>query len=104
VVSRGRSQVPVTGCRAWGQARIRTSPTTASFFYSCNIPAHNANAPAFREMAQAIKMAPASHAPPPNNAASDDELLERLCSVAKTGVVQYRVQDVAQFGWSLFWF
>jgi hypothetical protein len=25
VVSRGRSQVPVTGCRAWGQARIKAS-------------------------------------------------------------------------------
>jgi hypothetical protein len=78
------------------------SLTIASFFHSCNIPAHNANAPVFREMVQAIKMAPASYPPPPspNNAASDDELLERLYDVAKTGV-QYRVQDVAQFGWSL---
>jgi hypothetical protein len=47
------------------------SLTTASFFHSCNIPAHNANAPVFREMVQAIKMAPASvgggggGAPPP---------------------------------------
>jgi hypothetical protein len=41
------------------------SLTTALFFYSCNIPAHNANAPVFREMVQAIKMAPASYAPPP---------------------------------------
>jgi hypothetical protein len=41
------------------------SLTTASFFHSCNIPAHNANAPVFREMVQAIKMAPASYVPPP---------------------------------------
>jgi hypothetical protein len=41
------------------------SPTTAPFFHSCNIPAHNANAPVFREVVQAIKMAPASYAPPP---------------------------------------
>jgi hypothetical protein len=73
------------------------SLTTASFFHFCNIPAHNAGAPVFREVVQAIKMAPASY-PPPNNAASDDELLEGLYDVAKTGV-QYRVQDVAQFGW-----
>jgi hypothetical protein len=47
-----------------GQSK-EISLTTASFFYSCNISAHNANAPVFREMAQAIKMAPASYAPPP---------------------------------------
>ena len=41
------------------------SLTIASFFHSCNIPAHNANAPVFREMVQAIKMAPASYPPPP---------------------------------------
>jgi hypothetical protein len=29
VVSRGRSQVPVTGCRAWGQARITGQARTA---------------------------------------------------------------------------
>jgi hypothetical protein len=39
--------------------------TIASFFHSCNIPAHNANAPVFREMVQAIKMAPATYYPPP---------------------------------------
>jgi hypothetical protein len=68
------------------------SLTTASFFHSCNIPAHNANAPVFREMVQAIKMAPASYAPP-NNAALDGVLLAKRYDVAKTGV-QYRVQDV----------
>jgi hypothetical protein len=36
--------------------------TIASFFRSCNIPAHNANAAVFREVVQAIKMAPASYA------------------------------------------
>jgi hypothetical protein len=46
-----------------GQAN-EISLTTASFFYSCNIPAYNANAPVFREMVQAIKMTPASYAPP----------------------------------------
>jgi hypothetical protein len=51
-------------------------------------------------MVQAIKMAPASYVPPPKNAAVDGESLERLYDVAKSGV-QYRVQDVAQFGWSL---
>ena len=40
------------------------SLTIASFFHSCNIPAHTANAPVFREMVQAIKMAPASYVPP----------------------------------------
>ena len=50
-------------------------------------------------MVQAIKMAPASYVPP-NNAAIDGELLEKLYEVAKTGV-QFRVQDVKQFGWSL---
>jgi hypothetical protein len=49
----------------------------ASFFRSCSTPAHNANAPVFRGVVQAIKIAPASHAPPPNNAASDGELLSR---------------------------
>jgi hypothetical protein len=38
------------------------SLTIASFFYSSNVPAHNANAAVFREMAQAIKMAPATYA------------------------------------------
>ena len=47
-----------------GQAK-EISLAIASFFHSCNIPAHNANAPVFREMVQAIKMAPASYPPPP---------------------------------------
>jgi hypothetical protein len=46
-----------------GQAN-EISRTTASFFYSCNIPARNANAAVFREVVQAIKVAPASYAPP----------------------------------------
>jgi hypothetical protein len=60
------------------------SHTTASFFYSCNIPANNANAAVFREMMQAIKMAPATCAPP-NNAAIDGELLERLYDAVQFG-------------------
>ena len=40
------------------------SLATASFFYSCNIPARNANAAVFREVVQAIKVAPASYGPP----------------------------------------
>jgi hypothetical protein len=59
------------------------SLTTASFFYSCNIPIP----------------------PPPHNAASDGELLERLYDVAKIGV-QYipsarrrTVWLVDLFGW-----
>jgi hypothetical protein len=87
----------IQGLRS-GQTK-EISLTIASPFYSCNIPAHNANAPVFREMVQAIKMAPASYAPP-NKAAIDGELLEKLYDVAKTGV-QYRVQDVKQLGWSL---
>jgi hypothetical protein len=61
----------IQGCRSRQTNEI--SLTIASFFYSCNIPAHNANAPVFREMVQAIKMVPASHAPPPppNNAEVD---------------------------------
>ena len=81
-----------------GQTKEISLAITSSF-HSCNIPAHNANAPVFREMVQAIKMAPASYVPP-NNAAIDGELLEKLYEVAKTGV-QFRVQDVKQFGWSL---
>jgi hypothetical protein len=46
-----------------GQAN-EISLTIASFFHSCSVPAHNANAPVFREMVQAIKMAPASPPPP----------------------------------------
>jgi hypothetical protein len=61
------------------------SPTTASFFHSCNIPAHNANAAVFREMVHAIKMAPAAPTPPPNNAAIDGELLERPYGVVQLG-------------------
>ena len=87
----------VKGFRS-GQTK-EISLTIASFFHSCNIPAHTANAPVFREMVQAIKMAPASYVPP-NNAAIDGELLEKLYDVAKAGV-QFRVQDVKQFGWSL---
>jgi hypothetical protein len=68
-------QAPVIQGFRSGQTR-EISPTTASFFHSCNIPAHNANAaPVFREVVQAIKMEPASYAPP-NNAAVDGELLE----------------------------
>jgi hypothetical protein len=41
--------------KAFAPARPRRqiSLTTASFFYSCNIPARNADAPVFREMVQA---------------------------------------------------
>jgi hypothetical protein len=35
----------IQGLRS-GQSK-EISPTIASFFYSCNIPAHNANAPVF---------------------------------------------------------
>jgi hypothetical protein len=45
----------IQGLRS-GQAN-EISLTTASFFHSCNIPV-------FREVVQAIKMAPASYAPP----------------------------------------
>jgi hypothetical protein len=46
-----------------GQTK-ETSLTIASSFHSCSTPAHNANAPVFREMIQAIKVAPASYALP----------------------------------------
>jgi hypothetical protein len=52
----------IQGLRS-GQTK-EISLTIASPFYSCNIPAQYANAPVFREMVQAIKMAPASYAPP----------------------------------------
>jgi hypothetical protein len=39
--------------------------TIASFFHSCNIPAHNANAPVFREMAQAVHQDGTRKLPPP---------------------------------------
>jgi hypothetical protein len=55
-----------------GNSRLSLRPQTkeisliaASFFHSCNIPAHNSNAAIYREMVRAIKMAPASYAPPP---------------------------------------
>jgi hypothetical protein len=61
------------------------SPSFSSFFFSCNIPAHNANAAVcFRKMVQAIKMAPATYAPP-NNAAIDDELLGVVCLGPRPG-------------------
>jgi hypothetical protein len=66
-----------------GQTK-ESSLTTASFFHSCNISAHNANTPVFREMVQAIKMALASYAPAPNNAASDGEIRLECSTECKT--------------------
>jgi hypothetical protein len=93
----------VQGFRS-GQTK-EISLTIASFFYSCNIPAHNASAPAFREMAQALRQSrwhPQATPPPPitpqamaNCWRGPAMLLRPECRV------QYRVQDVAQFGWSL---
>jgi hypothetical protein len=73
----------IQGLRS-GQTK-EISLTTALFFYSCNIPTRNANAAVFRwRWCRHIKMAPASYAPP-NSAAIDGELLERLYNVVQFG-------------------
>jgi hypothetical protein len=79
------------------------SLTTASSFYSCNIPAHTMGMllSSGRWYSQSLKVAPASYAPF-NNAAIGGELLERPYGVVQFGCsTECKMQDAVQFGWSL---